>query len=71
MSDDLDTWTAADEKATLERDERRMEYAEDLYLERQAKRRLGCLCGYPDWPGRCPGAAHCPVHGQDSGDDES
>ena len=25
----------------------------------------GCLCGYPDWPGQCPGPAACPVHGQD------
>jgi hypothetical protein len=26
-----------------------------------------CLCGYPDWPGQCPGPAACPVHGEDLG----
>ncbi len=24
-----------------------------------------CLCGYPDWPGQCPGPENCPVHGED------
>jgi len=41
--------------------------------ERRRQRRLhGCLCGWPDWPGACPGPANCPVHGQDVGgaDDE-
>lgn len=31
---------------------------------RRARRRHGCLCGKPDWPGSCPGAAFCPVHGE-------
>ena len=31
--------------------------------ERRAMRR-GCLCGYPDWPGQCPGPAACPIHGE-------
>ena len=57
-------------EAAIRRSEARMEYAEDLYLERRARRRHGCLCGYPDWPGQCPGAHACPVHGQDLGDDE-
>lgn len=24
----------------------------------------GCLCGYPDMPGSCPGPATCPMHGE-------
>ena len=24
----------------------------------------GCKCGYPDWPGQCPGWRNCPVHGE-------
>lgn len=31
-------------------------------------KRARCLCGYPDWPGYCPGPAACPVHGQDLAD---
>lgn len=44
------------------------EHDEDLRREALAERRRtrrGCLCGYPDWPGSCPGAANCPVHGED------
>ena len=43
------------------------------YDEREAAwdekraRRTGCLCGWPDWPGQCPGPAACPVHGRDLG----
>lgn len=39
--------------------------------EERASRRTRCLCGYPDWPGQCPGPAHCPVHGEtlDENDD--
>lgn len=29
---------------------------------------MKCLCGYPDWPGQCPGPHACPVHGQDLGE---
>jgi hypothetical protein len=36
--------------------------------QRRARRRgSGCLCGWPDLPGRCPGAANCPMHGEDLG----
>ena len=27
--------------------------------------RRPCLCGWPDWPGQCPGPENCPVHGED------
>jgi hypothetical protein len=43
------------------------EVDEDLRREDMAerrKRRRGCLCGNPDWPGSCPGPENCPVHGQ-------
>lgn len=36
--------------------------------QRRARRRAGCLCGYPDWPGHCPGPENCPVHGEDLSD---
>lgn len=39
---------------------------EDAWEAKRAKRRYtGCLCGYPDWPGQCPGPQNCPVHGED------
>ncbi len=42
-------------------DERR-----EAYEARRKNRTLyECLCGYPDWPGQCPGPANCPVHGED------
>jgi hypothetical protein len=42
---------------------------EEAWDQRRARRmRTGCLCGWPDWPGQCPGPAHCPVHGQDLGE---
>jgi hypothetical protein len=41
-------------------DERR-----EAFEARRNRRRSGCLCGYPDWPGQCPGPANCPVHGED------
>ena len=44
--------------------EARQEYAEDLAEDRRARRLRGCLCGQPDMPGRCPGAANCPMHGE-------
>lgn len=37
----------------------------DAFEERLRRRSSGCLCGNPDWPGQCPGAANCPVHGED------
>lgn len=42
----------------------------EAYQERRARRR-GCLCGWPDWPGRCPGPEHCPVHGENLTEEES
>lgn len=54
-----------------DRDEQRYEYAEDIAAERRARRLTGCLCGYPDWPGQCPGPAACPVHGEFDEDDET
>ena len=53
----------------------RSEYTEDrdddlrreAINERRRQRRLtGCLCGYPDWPGSCPGWRSCPVHGENA-----
>ena len=41
--------------------ELRQEAAEE---RRRARRLTRCLCGYPDWPGQCPGPAACPVHGE-------
>jgi len=38
--------------------------------ERRRMRRQGCLCGYPDWPGQCPGPAACPVHGENIAEEE-
>ena len=35
---------------------------EDAYQARQS--RVWCKCGYPDWPGQCPGWRNCPVHGE-------
>jgi hypothetical protein len=45
------------------------EYREEM-MEERAKRR-GCLCGYPDWPGQCPGPENCPVHGEFDTDEEN
>lgn len=39
------------------------ELAETHWLKQ--RRTYHCLCGYPDWPGQCPGPHACPVHGQD------
>jgi hypothetical protein len=50
----------------IDEDERR-----EAIDQRRARRRQGCLCGYPDWPGQCPGAAYCPVHGEDLSDGNS
>jgi hypothetical protein len=41
-------------------DERR-----EAMVYRRMRRRHRCLCGYPDWPGQCPGPENCPVHGED------
>ena len=36
----------------------------DAIDDRRRYRWQGCLCGYPDMPGTCPGAASCPMHGE-------
>ena len=57
----------------MELREREPDYEElrDAWEERQARRgSRGCLCGYPDWPGQCPGPANCPVHGEYNEDEE-
>jgi hypothetical protein len=45
---------------------------DDYELERetseQRRNKVFCKCGFPDWPGQCPGWQFCPVHGE--GDDE-
>jgi len=39
---------------------------EDAWQEKRARRlSFGCLCGYPDLPGQCPGPRNCPMHGED------
>lgn len=43
----------------------------EAYMQRRQRSFRGCLCGYPDWPGRCPGAAACPAHGENLDDQES
>jgi hypothetical protein len=44
----------------------------DAYEERQRRRwGSGCLCGYPDLPGRCPGPANCPMHGEPAPTEET
>ena len=30
----------------------------------ERRSRIHCKCGYPDWPGQCPGWRQCPVHGE-------
>lgn len=42
--------------------------AERAY-ELAERNRNRCQCGYPDWPGQCPGPANCPC-AQSSNDDE-
>lgn len=42
----------------------------DAMHEARRHRWLGCLCGYPDMPGTCPGAAFCPMHGETPEEDE-
>ena len=34
---------------------------EALDQRRSRMRLFGCACGYPDWPGQCPGTANCPL----------
>lgn len=39
---------------------------------RKARRReVWCKCGYPDWPGHCPGWRNCPIHSADLEETES
>lgn len=32
----------------------------------QRRNSVWCKCGYPDWPGSCPGWRNCPVHGEEA-----
>jgi hypothetical protein len=42
----------------------------DAFYERRRRRwATRCLCGYPDMPGHCPGAANCPMHGEQPPED--
>lgn len=45
------------------------ELVEAAEERRRLRWRTKCLCGYPDWPGQCPGAANCPVHGEQPPED--
>ena len=36
---------------------------------REQRAATRCQCGYPDWPGSCPGPAACPCCQSDDGDD--
>lgn len=36
--------------------------------DERRKRSFGCLCGYPDLPGTCPGPRACPMHGENLDD---
>jgi hypothetical protein len=50
---------------------RNEDHDEDLRreaIDERRRNRRGCLCGHPDWPGQCPGAANCPVHGENDVD---
>ena len=55
-----------DDDRYFDDDERR----QAIYQRRAMRRNHGCLCGYPDWPGQCPGPANCPVHGEPLDDEE-
>jgi hypothetical protein len=48
----------------IDEDERR-----ETIDQRRANYR-GCKCGNPDWPGQCPGWRNCPVHSENSNEDE-
>ena len=45
---------------------------EDLAEAIRERRRNSnrCKCGYPDWPGQCPGPAFCTVHGENEETEE-
>ena len=45
------------------------DYRIDQIEAREAARASRCQCGYPDWPGSCPGPANCPCC-QTESDDE-
>ena len=53
----------------IEREPDEDDRREAIMDRRRARRIYSCLCGYPDWPGQCPGAANCPVHGEDLSED--
>jgi len=47
-----------------DREDREYDARVERYYSRRARRFFGCLCAHPDMPGRCPGAANCPLHGE-------
>lgn len=51
----------------MDDDEQDPDLLQERYEQRRARRNR-CLCGYPDWPGQCPGPDNCPVHGEDLSD---
>jgi len=54
-----------------DRESRRADALEEAYWERRRRRLTsGCLCGWPDMPGSCPGPMNCPMHGEDIGEEE-
>ena len=53
----------------MDSDERDPDLVREAFEERRRRRRNVCLCGYPDWPGSCPGPMNCPVHGEDLGEE--
>lgn len=51
----------------IDEDERR----DAIDHARAWRRATTCRCGYPDWPGSCPGPAACPVYGEGDEDEEA
>lgn len=38
-------------------------------IDERRNSRTHCKCGYPDWPGQCPGWQNCPVYGETEDED--
>ena len=48
-----------------------MDIAEEAYFARQERNANRCQCGYPDWPGTCPGPANCPCCRDDEDNEDN
>ena len=48
----------------------RQEAREEAYYAQQERIARRCQCGNPDWPGFCPGPAHCPCCQSDCDDED-